>query len=302
MRKLPDNQQSGLYIEVTDWDEWHPTDLNFYLHAPRLRTRPKESIRRSVCERCRRGFFGTWDPPRSLTILRLMALTWTLRHTSRSGGRRTTFTQELKQAVLALQKLGLLGGATRGSNKCCLPLLIINYRPSRAPPQEGFPDRASEGTRYIPSPRFACLSSMDVSRELARKTYTRVWATRHQARLSAEGNEVAAASPTNRLRQVGFILRRTLPSAHPEQLLWPGSSTACTQPLQDQGLATVFLGAEDLLDREKLSRLFQPGHSYQGVVILGEVSRAFLNELREYERRIVARFTARYPGSFAIRF
>ncbi len=125
------------------------------------------------------------------------------------------------------------------------------------------------------------------------ETYARVWAHATKRGYLPKGMKFTA-SPTNRARQVGFILRapfRLHTQSNYFGLVQHGMHTA----LGDAGLASVFLGAEDLLDREKLGRLFLAGHSYQGVVILGEVARTFLDEVRDFERRIVA-VSARYPG------
>ncbi|MEO6246212.1 MAG: substrate-binding domain-containing protein, partial [Opitutaceae bacterium] len=56
-----------------------------------------------------------------------------------------------------------------------------------------------------------------------------------------------------------------------------------------------FLGAEDQLDQKKLRRVFGPGHSFQGIVLVGEVARGFLDQLRSFGLRIVA-VSARYSG------
>jgi LacI family transcriptional regulator len=65
--------------------------------------------------------------------------------------------------------------------------------------------------------------------------------------------------------------------------------------IEAREFTTVFLGAEDQLDVEKLRRIFAPGHSFQGIVLVGEVTRGFMDELRRFGLRIVA-VSARYPG------
>jgi LacI family transcriptional regulator len=57
----------------------------------------------------------------------------------------------------------------------------------------------------------------------------------------------------------------------------------------------MFLGAEDQLDGDKLRRFFPPGHAFQGIVLVGEVARPFLDKLRRFDLRVVA-ISARYPG------
>lgn len=128
---------------------------------------------------------------------------------------------------------------------------------------------------------------------ISAETYARVWDHATKRGYLPKGMKIAA-SPNSRARQVGYVLRapfRLHTQSNYFGLVQHGMHTA----LEAHGVPTVFLGSEDLLDREKLNRLFMADHSYQGVVILGEVARPFLNELREVEKRIVA-VAARYPG------
>jgi LacI family transcriptional regulator len=104
-----------------------------------------------------------------------------------------------------------------------------------------------------------------------------------------------AQSPAEaRQKLVGFILRAGL-AIHNQGsyfgLVLHGLHTA----LAAQGYATVFIGSEDTLNRERLESFFPTGHSIKGVVMLGEVAPAFLKELRRHERRLVA-VSARHPG------
>lgn len=125
------------------------------------------------------------------------------------------------------------------------------------------------------------------------ETYERIWAHALKRGYHPKGMRLAA-SPAAQARQVGFILRA------PMRLSTPGNyfghvAQGLHSGLASRGFATVFLGAEDTLDRARLRQHFQPGHQFRGVVLLGEVARPFLLELREVERRIVA-VSARYPG------
>ena len=125
------------------------------------------------------------------------------------------------------------------------------------------------------------------------ETYARVWAHASKRGYLPKGMRFAAA-PSNRPRQVGFILRAPL-RLHTQSVYFGLVQHGMHTALESLGLNTVFLGSEDLLDVEKLGRLFETGHSYKGVVLLGEVSRPFFNQLREFERRLVI-VSARIPG------
>jgi LacI family transcriptional regulator len=125
------------------------------------------------------------------------------------------------------------------------------------------------------------------------ETYDRIWAHAVRRGYHPKGMRLAS-SPAAQARQVGFILRARL-GLHTQSNYFGHVQDGLHKALEVRGLATVFLGSEDVLDRTKIRRLFQPGHLFQGVVLLGEVARPFLDELREVERRVVA-VSARYPG------
>jgi LacI family transcriptional regulator len=125
------------------------------------------------------------------------------------------------------------------------------------------------------------------------ETYDRIWAHALKRGYHPKGMHMAS-SPISQARQVGFILRAPLRLSTPGNYFGHVAQGLHTA-LAGRGFATVFLGAEDTLDQAKLRQYFQPGHQFQGVVLLGEVARPFLLELREVERRIVA-VSARFPG------
>jgi LacI family transcriptional regulator len=125
------------------------------------------------------------------------------------------------------------------------------------------------------------------------ETYDRVWAHAVKQGYHPKGMRLAS-SPGAQARQVGFILRARLGS-HVQSNYFGHVQDGLHTALEGRGFATVFLGTEQNLDRAGIRRRFQPGHLFQGIVLLGEVARPFLDELREVERRIVA-VSARYPG------
>jgi LacI family transcriptional regulator len=125
------------------------------------------------------------------------------------------------------------------------------------------------------------------------ETYDRIWAHAMKRGYRPKGMHLAA-SPAAKVRQVGIILRAPL------RLNTPGMYFGHVQHGLHTGIearehTTVFLGAEDQLDAPKLRRIFAPGHAFQGIVLVGEVSRSFLDQLRRLGLRIVA-VSARHPG------
>jgi LacI family transcriptional regulator len=128
---------------------------------------------------------------------------------------------------------------------------------------------------------------------IAPETYDRIWAHAVKQGYHPKGMRLAS-SPGAQARQVGFILRARL-RQHTQSNYFGHVQDGLHTALEARGFATVFLGTENTLDHSKITRFFQPGHLFQGIALLGEVARPFLDALRTVERRIVA-VSARYPG------
>ena len=125
------------------------------------------------------------------------------------------------------------------------------------------------------------------------ETYDRIWAHAVKRGYHPKGMHLAS-SPAAQARQVGIILRAPLRLNTPTMYFGHVQHGLHTG-IEAREYTTVFLGAEDQLDAEKLRRIFAPGHSFQGIVLVGEVTRGFLDQLRRFGLRIVA-VSARYPG------
>jgi LacI family transcriptional regulator len=125
------------------------------------------------------------------------------------------------------------------------------------------------------------------------ETYDRIWAHAVKRGYHPKGMHLAS-SPAAKARQVGIILRAPLRLNTPTMYFGHVQHGLHTG-IEAREFTTVFLGAEDQLDAEKLRRVFAPGHSFKGIVLVGEVTRAFLDQLRRFGLRIVA-VSARYPG------
>lgn len=125
------------------------------------------------------------------------------------------------------------------------------------------------------------------------ETYERVWAHAVKRGYRPKGMHLAA-SPAAKARQVGIILRAPLRLNTPT-VYFGHVQHGLHSGLGAREFTTVFLGAEDQLHRDKLRRVFAPGHAFHGIVLVGEVARPFLDQLRRLGLRIVA-VSARYPG------
>lgn len=126
------------------------------------------------------------------------------------------------------------------------------------------------------------------------ETYDRIWEHALSRGYHPKGMRLASWPAAVQARQIGFVLRAPMRLnslsdyfAH----LQHGLHAA----LEAHGLTATFLGSEDQLDGDKLARVFAAGHTLRGVVILGEVARSFLDDVRRVERRMVA-VSAKYSG------
>jgi LacI family transcriptional regulator len=124
-------------------------------------------------------------------------------------------------------------------------------------------------------------------------TYERIWAHAVKRGYHPKGMHLAS-SPAAQPRQVGIILRAPL-RLHTPTVYFGHVQHGLHHGLESRGISAVLLGAEDQFEPERLQRTFSAGHSFRGIVLLGEVSRPFLDELRRFDLRIVA-VSARYPG------
>ncbi len=125
------------------------------------------------------------------------------------------------------------------------------------------------------------------------ETYDRIWAQAVKRGYRPKGMHLAS-SPAATARQVGIIFRAPLRLNVPSMYFGHVQHGLHTV-IEAREFTTVFLGAEDQLDPKKLRRIFAAGHSFQGIVLVGEVSRGFLDQLRRLGLRIVA-VSARYSG------
>ncbi|MBI5380496.1 MAG: LacI family DNA-binding transcriptional regulator [Opitutae bacterium] len=130
--------------------------------------------------------------------------------------------------------------------------------------------------------------------ELSPETYKRIWDRALELGYCPKGMRVDPALTAAGAKNIGFILRSGV-RLYQQNNFFGHVQHGLHDALAARGGALQFLGSEDLLTPEKLRRIFAPGHALQGVVLLGEVARPFLDQLRALCARLVA-VSARYPG------
>ena len=123
------------------------------------------------------------------------------------------------------------------------------------------------------------------------ESYQRIWqyAVKRGYRpkgMQANGNALAANS-------VGFVLRAGL-RLYSQSNFFSHIQHGLHAALQDRGYNSVFLGAEDTLNRQSLKQELQRSNLF-GVVIMGEVNEAFVRSCRAVQQNVVA-VSATYPG------
>jgi LacI family transcriptional regulator len=128
---------------------------------------------------------------------------------------------------------------------------------------------------------------------ISTKTYNRIWEHAVKRGYHPKGMHLAS-SPAAQAKQVAVILHGPL-RLHMPSVYFGHVQHGLQTTLEANGLTSVFIGAEDRLDAVKLRRAFPAGHQFQSIVLIGGVTRPFLDELKKIRLRLVAVAT-RYPG------
>ena len=126
------------------------------------------------------------------------------------------------------------------------------------------------------------------------ETYQRIWDYAMKAGYQPKGIRLENSPDDTRTRQIGVILRAGL-NLHTQGSYFSDVLHGLNAAVLDQGYTTAFLGAEDTIDEKRLAQFFGPGHAIKGVVLMGEVSDTFLNQVRRHTSRVTA-VSARHPG------
>jgi LacI family transcriptional regulator len=126
------------------------------------------------------------------------------------------------------------------------------------------------------------------------ETFKRIWDFATASGYSPKGMSLDQAMEGARPKQVGFILRAPL-KLYNASNFFSHVQHGLHVELERRGFTSVFLGTEDNLPEEKLAQLLRAAHGCEGVVLLGEVARPFLQRLRRHTQNIVA-VSACYPG------
>ena len=129
---------------------------------------------------------------------------------------------------------------------------------------------------------------------IAEATYERIWNFALKHGYSPKGMKIPEGADASRVRTVGYFLRSPLRLANKSNFF-----SHVTQGLHDylreEHVNTLFLGSEDDYKPEELNRVGWQEKHLHGIVIMGEVSPAFLTAVRDLEKPLVY-LSARSPG------
>jgi LacI family transcriptional regulator len=123
------------------------------------------------------------------------------------------------------------------------------------------------------------------------ESYERIW--KHAVKQGYRPKGMQPSGNALSTRNVGFVLRAGL-RLYTQSNFFSHIQHGLHTALQERGYNSVFLGAEDTLNRQSLKAELER-HNLFGLVIMGEVGEAFVSSLKAFQRNVVA-VSATYPG------
>src|SRR5581483_1355348 len=126
---------------------------------------------------------------------------------------------------------------------------------------------------------------------ISEESYKRIWDYALKIGYRPKGMQMGANAAS--LTNVGFILRAGV-RLYTQSNFFSHVQHGLHMALQQQGLNTVFLGAEDHLSESTLKQKLQRSNLF-GVVIMGEVNERLVRAIKRSRKRVVA-VSASYPG------
>jgi len=126
---------------------------------------------------------------------------------------------------------------------------------------------------------------------ISEDSYKRIWDYAIKIGYRPKGMQMGANAAA--LTNVGFILRGGL-RLYTQSNFFSHVQHGVHMALQQQGLNSVFLGAEDHLSEQTLKQKLQRGNLF-GVIIMGEVDERVVRTIKKSRKRVVA-ISASYPG------
>jgi LacI family transcriptional regulator len=126
---------------------------------------------------------------------------------------------------------------------------------------------------------------------ISEESYKRIWDYAIKIGYRPKGMQLGANAAG--LTNVGFVLRSGV-RLYTQSNFFSHVQHGLHMALQQQGLNSVFLGAEDHLTEQTLKQKLQRGNLF-GVVLLGEMDERIVRTIKKSRKRVVS-ISASYPG------
>ncbi|HAV12144.1 MAG TPA: hypothetical protein DCX06_01430 [Opitutae bacterium] len=123
--------------------------------------------------------------------------------------------------------------------------------------------------------------------------YNKIWDHARKSGYRPKGIATELLAPNNGHKTVGFLLREGV-KLYNQSPFFGHVQHGIHDYLAEQGISLLFLGVENDLQVEHLKQLQNPD-SFLGLVILGEVSRQFMQAMLKLDSRIVT-VSSQYSG------
>ncbi len=128
---------------------------------------------------------------------------------------------------------------------------------------------------------------------VSEESYRQIWSHARRVGYKPKGMSPELVEE-GKTATVGFILRSGL-KLYSQSPFFGHVQHGLHEALTAQGISLVYLGTEDHLEVRQLKELYGDRKVFRGLVVFGEVKRAFLHALKQLEPRIVT-VSAQYPG------
>lgn len=129
---------------------------------------------------------------------------------------------------------------------------------------------------------------------ISEESYRRIWEHALSLGYQPKGMRVSLNGETTKQIHVGFVLRSGL-ALHTQSNYFSHIQHGLHEALQERGISTLFLGAEDKLGETAFRATLETRKSLFGVVVMGEVKPDFLKAIKNLCPRLVA-VSISYPG------
>lgn len=128
---------------------------------------------------------------------------------------------------------------------------------------------------------------------VSEESYRQIWSHAQRVGYRPKGMN-SELSKDGQAMIVGYILRAGI-TLHSQNPFFVHLQQGLHETLTNQGISLAHLGTEDHVDMKKLKELYGHRKAFRGLVIFGEVKRAFVHALKQWEPRVIS-ISAQYPG------